>query len=62
MIIWMAAAVAFGNCFFTLISFCVIEQFGRRKLTLSSVFGVVLALLTLSATFYILDTNTPEVR
>jgi len=60
-IIWLAAAVAFGNFFFTLISFFLIEKVGRRKLTLASVLGVVVALCLLAATFYMLDHNSLHV-
>lgn len=55
MIIWLAAVVALGNCVFTIISFFLVERVGRRKLTLLSVFGVIIALCILASTFYILD-------
>jgi len=60
-IVWLAAVVAFGSCLFETIAFLVVERVGRRKLTLASVFGIFLALLTLTATFYFLDHNTPRV-
>jgi len=60
-IIWLAAAVASGNFIFTLLAMFLIEKAGRRKLLLSSVFGVFVALCMLTGTFYLLQKDSPKV-
>jgi len=51
--IWMAAVTAFVNFAFTFVGIYCVEKFGRRKLTLSSMLGVVLTLSLLAAGFFV---------
>lgn len=59
--IWLAVPVAFTNLAFTLVGVLVVERMGRRKLLLSSLAGVILSLLLLSATFYVDLRESPSV-
>ena len=51
--IWMAAVTAFVNFIFTFVGLYCVEKFGRRKLTFTSQFGVVLTLFMLSVGFFV---------
>lgn len=57
----MSCATSFVNFIFTLVGFGLVEKIGRRKLTLSSLFGVTLALFVLGAGFHVAYVNSPQV-
>eukprot|EP00794_Sanderia_malayensis_P016036 gene16036-17658_t len=59
--IWLAAVVACGNFIFTLIALVLVERAGRLKLTLCSLFGVIVALCLLASTFILIETRSPSV-
>lgn len=44
---WLNTGLAFTNCVFTLVGVWAVERMGRRALTLSSLFGVMISLLLL---------------
>lgn len=56
--IGLGAVIAFGNFIFTLVGVYCVERFGRRKLILSSLSGVILSLVILSIAFYLAHTTT----
>ncbi len=58
--IWLAAVVAAGNFVFTLITLFLVEKAGRLKLTLGSLFGVILALCLLASTFILIKSESPR--
>ena len=58
--IWLAAAVAGGNFFFSIIACCIVDRVGRIKLTLASLLGVVIALCLLASTFILIKTESPR--
>ncbi len=58
--IWLAAVVAAGNFIFTLVAIILVERAGRLKLTLISLFGVILALCLLASTFILIETKSPR--
>jgi SP family myo-inositol transporter-like MFS transporter 13 len=49
--LWLSAVVAFSNFIFTFVGIYLVDRAGRRKLTLGSLFGVMLSLLALGAAF-----------
>jgi len=59
--IWLSAGVAAINFLCTFIGLFLVERMGRRKLFLSSICGVVVALLVLAAGFQLADMDTPSV-
>ena len=58
--IWLAAVVACGNFVFSFIALFLVEKAGRLKLTLISLFGVIVALCLLAATFVLLKDESPK--
>merc|ERR1712223_283485 len=56
--IWQAAIVSFANFIFGLISIVLVDRLGRRKLALSSMIGIVFALIILSSSFSSSDSNS----
>lgn len=55
----LSAGAALVNFIFTLVGFIFVERAGRRKLTLVSLFGVILSLITLAAGFQFAYYNSP---
>lgn len=53
--IWLSALVASVNFLFTFVGLYLVERVGRRRLTLGSLFGVVLSLAFLAVGFMIVD-------
>jgi MFS transporter, SP family, solute carrier family 2 (myo-inositol transporter), member 13 len=51
--IWLVALVAFFNFAFTIVGLVLVERWGRRKLTLVSLGGVILSLVFLGVVFLI---------
>lgn len=51
--IWLVALVAFFNFAFTIVGLVLVERWGRRKLTLVSLGGVILTLVFLGVVFLI---------
>eukprot|EP00052_Salpingoeca_macrocollata_P008872 m.69949 g.69949 ORF g.69949 m.69949 type:complete len:534 (-) comp16807_c0_seq1:51-1652(-) len=58
--IWAAAGIAFLNFVFTLVGTYFVEVAGRRKLLLSSLTGVILALVLLAVCFRINAHEAPD--
>jgi len=56
--IWLSALVASVNFVCTFIGVFLVERVGRRRLTLVSLLGVVIALAFLAGGFHIVDSNT----
>ncbi|XP_053318717.1 proton myo-inositol cotransporter isoform X2 [Spea bombifrons] len=59
--IWLAAVTAFTNFSFTLLGVWLVEKLGRRKLTLGSLTGTVLALSVLGLGFFLSARVSPPV-
>ncbi|KAB7507225.1 Proton myo-inositol cotransporter [Armadillidium nasatum] len=59
--IWLAAVTSFFNFSFTFVGLWLVERLGRRLLTLGSLFGVTLALLTLGLSFQLTYNNSHSV-
>lgn len=57
----LSAATAFINFIFTIVGFCFVERAGRRRLTLYSLFGVIVSLSILAAGFQFAHYNSPKV-
>lgn len=57
--IWLATVPAAANFFFTIVGLLLIDRLGRRKLLIGSVSGTIFGFLLLSATFVLMDYNTP---
>ena len=55
--IWLTALVASVNFVCTFIGIYLVEKVGRRRLTLGSLFGVILSLAFLAVGFVIVDSN-----
>lgn len=53
--IWLATVPAGANFAFTILGLLLVDRIGRRKLLISSVTGVILSILLLSATFFLMD-------
>jgi len=58
--IWYAAIVAAGNVVFTFFALFVVERAGRRKMTLASLFGIVVSLCLLAGTFVLVKNESPK--
>lgn len=58
----LSSGTALVNFIFTLVGYNLVERAGRRKLTLYSLFGVVLSLSTLAAGFQFAYYNSPKVN
>jgi SP family myo-inositol transporter-like MFS transporter 13 len=58
--IWLATVPAAANFFFTIVGLLLVERIGRRKLLIGSVTGTIFGFLLLSATFVLMDYNTPS--
>lgn len=57
----LSAATALINFIFTIVGYNLVERAGRRKLTLYSLFGVILSLTVLAAGFQFAYYNSPVV-
>lgn len=57
----LSSGSALVNFVFTLVGMALVERGGRRKLTLISLFGVVVALIILAAGFQFASYNSPQV-
>lgn len=58
--IWLATVPAAANFVFTIVGLLLVERLGRRKLLIGSVSGTIFGFLLLSATFVLMDYNTPS--
>ena len=59
--VWLSAATSSINFIFSFVGILLVERLGRRLLTLSSLLGVVLALLLLGIGFNLSENNSPPV-
>ncbi|XP_025065491.1 proton myo-inositol cotransporter [Alligator sinensis] len=59
--IWLAALTAFINFIFTLVGVWLVEKMGRRKLTLGSLTGTVIALIILALGFLLSAQVSPRI-
>nr|CAD7448800.1 unnamed protein product [Timema bartmani] len=59
--IWLSAATAGVNFLCTFIGFLLVEQLGRRSLTLWSLGGVVVSLITLGLGFWMMNLDSPVI-
>lgn len=59
--IWLSALVAAVNFICTFLGIYLVEKVGRRRLTLGSLFGVVLSLAFLAVGFIIVDDHSRQV-
>lgn len=57
----LSAGTAFVNFVMTIVGFVLVERAGRRKLTLISLFGVIISLCILAAGFQFAYYNSPQV-
>lgn len=57
----LSAGTAMVNFVFTIVGYSLVERAGRRKLTLYSLFGVILSLSILAAGFQFAYINSPKV-
>jgi len=57
----MSAGTALVNFVFTIVGFALVERVGRRRLTLYSLFGVIVSLVTLAAGFQIAYYHSPVI-
>ena len=57
----LSAGTAMVNFVFTIVGYHLVERAGRRKLTLYSLFGVILSLAILAAGFQFAYVNSPKV-
>lgn len=55
----LSSGAALVNFVFTLVGYTLVERAGRRKLTLYSLFGVILSLITLAGGFQFANYNSP---
>ncbi|RLN57395.1 hypothetical protein BBJ28_00002693 [Nothophytophthora sp. Chile5] len=53
--IWLSALVSFSNFLFTFVGISLVDRLGRRLLTLGSLVGIFMSLVTLGATFYVAE-------
>lgn len=58
--IWLAAVVAAGNFVFSFVALFLVERAGRVKLTLISLFGVIVSLCFLATTFILIKDESPK--
>lgn len=56
--IWLSAGVAGANFVFTLLGIWMVEYWGRRKLLLGSLAGVILVLVALGVAFHVSDAQS----
>ncbi|XP_052779061.1 proton myo-inositol cotransporter-like [Mya arenaria] len=59
--IWLAAGTAGVNFVFTIVALFLVERLGRRKLIISSLFGVLISLALLAVGFQLAAFNSPPV-
>ena len=59
--VWMSAATASVNFFLSFVGLALVERLGRRMLILSSLIGVVFALILLGVGFQLGENNSPAV-
>ncbi|UXI19877.1 mannose-1-phosphate guanyltransferase beta [Sarcoptes scabiei] len=59
--VWLSALTASINFIFSFVGLVLVERLGRRRLTLSSLFGVIISLLILAAGFQLAEINSPPV-
>ncbi|KAH3816091.1 proton myo-inositol cotransporter-like [Dreissena polymorpha] len=59
--IWLAAGTAGVNFVFTIVALFLVERLGRRKLIISSLFGVWVSLVVLAIGFQLAAFNSPPV-
>ena len=57
----LSSGTAFVNFIFTIVGLVFVERAGRRKLTLYSLFGVIVSLILLAASFHFAYVNSPKV-
>lgn len=57
----LSIGTALVNFTFTVVGYLLVERAGRRRLTLVSLFGVILSLLVLAAGFQVAYVNSPQV-
>ncbi|ETM34950.1 hypothetical protein L914_18057 [Phytophthora nicotianae] len=58
--IWLSALVSFSNFIFTFVGIYLVDRKGRRLLTLGSLFGIILSLTALGASFYAAELQSVE--
>ncbi|DAZ97828.1 TPA: hypothetical protein N0F65_002498 [Lagenidium giganteum] len=59
--IWMSALVSFSNFIFTFVGIYLVDRWGRRPLTLGSLAGVIVSLVSLGASFYMAEKQSTPV-
>ena len=59
--IWLASGVAGVNFIFTVLGIWLVERFGRRKLLLFSLAGVIAVLVALGFGFFVSDLRAPGI-
>ncbi|XP_054723545.1 proton myo-inositol cotransporter-like [Uloborus diversus] len=59
-VIWLSAATSGMNCLCSFIGLLIVEKVGRRKLTLGSLFGVILSLTVLAVSFQLAELHGPD--
>ena len=59
--VWMSAATASVNFILSFVGLALVERLGRRLLILSSLFGVIFALLLLGVGFQLAENNSPSI-
>ncbi|KAG7385589.1 hypothetical protein PHYPSEUDO_001241 [Phytophthora pseudosyringae] len=60
--VWLSALVSFSNFIFTFVGIYLVERAGRRLLTLGSLAGVFLSLVTLGGSFFVAQKESVEVK
>ncbi|KAH9405532.1 hypothetical protein TYRP_001386 [Tyrophagus putrescentiae] len=59
--VWLSAATASVNFLLSFLGLALVERLGRRPLILTSLFGVILALLLLGVGFQLAENNSPAI-
>lgn len=59
--VWLSALTASINFTLSFVGLALVERLGRRLLLLSSLIGVILALLLLGVGFQLADSNSPSI-
>jgi hypothetical protein len=59
--IWLSAGVAFFNFLGCFVGFFFVERYGRRPLTLASLFLVIISLVFIAIAYYVAETGTMTV-